>query len=55
MEKLKIYFEIKKGTVNKNISFFTTKESLNTDVNYWIWVHKRNGWNIKYLGYKGVK
>ena len=55
MKKLKIYFEIKKGVVIKEIWFITTDEKLKGDVDYYKWLHKLNGWNIKYLGFKEVK
>lgn len=54
-KKYKIYFEIKKGKIIKNVSFFTTKEQMNIDIEYWKMVHLENGWNVQFLGYAEVR
>ena len=55
MKKINLYFEITKGDVVKIVSFISTLDNMDIDIDYWKMVHLENGWKVCYRGYMEVK
>lgn len=55
MKKIRLFFEIEKKNIIKNVSFGSYMENKEADISFWVSMHRGAGWKIKYLGYKEVK
>lgn len=55
MKKINLYFEIRKNDIVKIVSFISSLEMMDVDIEYWKMVHMENGWNVTYRGYLEVK